>query len=139
MTRKPIRLGHTAPYSWFAQATDIAGTSAIGNAQLPILRVRNDEETRKFDPKTGHYHDTIHISRAVDRLDWWRKTGAQMETWRAGLVQGAHVALRLFKEDGTRNGGTGNWLGIYEVISASLTYTEISVQLIPDRKWNVKP
>ncbi|MEL6885146.1 MAG: hypothetical protein AAFP87_11610 [Pseudomonadota bacterium] len=138
MTQKPIRLGHTAPYSWFAMATDSAGKSVIGETHLPILRVRNDDETRNFEPQTGRYRDTIHISRAVDRPDWWQEAGAQMDKWRAGLIPGKLVALRLFKENGTKNGSTGNWLDVYEVKSATLTDTEINVMLVPQRKWNVK-
>lgn len=130
-----IRLAHTAPYSWFAKGNDIAGMQALGDTEVPILRVRQGEN---FEPRTGLYLDTIEKSRAVDRPDWWLKPGSEMERWRAGIASGAQIALRLFKEDGTPNGTTGRWLGVYRVVESNLSDVEIRVQLNPKRERSIR-
>lgn len=116
-----IRLRQARGWST-ARAVTKAGTSLIGTVSIPVLRVFHGAE---FDRSTGIYWAPKYQIDPDDVPQWWEDR--RRRTWRRGIAGGRLVSVRQGRDNGSRNGTVGDWVGIWRVVDAAFRSDDMRV------------
>ena len=132
MNRPTIALKHQQG-QWYATANNVAARKVLGEERVPILRHR---PCVTWDMATGRYvdgHDDV-------MGDWWRTEPAS-RAWREALARACEthrlVAIRKTRDDGSRTGSVGDWIGLYAILDYEIGDDGLVLRHEPGRRYGV--